>query len=282
SDPVIYLLPSKKEFVSKNLKLIGLEPDFIYPSFSVEKAGRKYQVSCWVKINGTTIPVSENDAASELIFLHDDNLYFWGSQDIPTLLSKFNKDSKLLISKENWLKEFEKFILPLSREYHVEFDQELISEVKDGEPEKRVVLFEKGDYLVFQPIFNYKGIDTKPGGKDELLIPDGEKLMKVLRDKRDEQKFFDDLKALHSNFVIPEGETQLALKGNEVLKNNWFFLFVDAMKDKKISVYGFEALKNFRFNTARPETRIHISNNTDWFDARVDIVFGNQQVSIAD
>lgn len=282
SDPVIYLLPSKKEFVSKNLKLIGLEPDFIYPSFSVEKAGRKYQVSCWVKINGTTIPVSENDAASELIFLHDDNLYFWGSQDIPTLLSKFNKDSKLLISKENWLKEFEKFILPLSREYHVEFDQELISEVKDGEPEKRVVLFEKGDYLVFQPVFNYKGVDTKPGGKDELLIPDGDKLMKVLRDKASEQKFFYDIRNLHSNFVIPEGGTQLALKGSDVLKNNWFFLFIDAMKEKKVPVHGFEALKNFRFNTARPETRIHISNNTDWFDARVDIVFGDQQVSIAD
>ena len=47
-------------------------------------------------------------------------------------------------------------------------------------------------------------------------------------------------------------------------------------------VFGYEALKNFRFNTAKPQTRIHISSNTDWFDARVDIFFGDQKVTIAD
>jgi non-specific serine/threonine protein kinase len=47
-------------------------------------------------------------------------------------------------------------------------------------------------------------------------------------------------------------------------------------------VYGYDALKNFRFNTAKPQTKIHISSNTDWFDARVDIVFGDQKVTIAD
>jgi non-specific serine/threonine protein kinase len=72
------------------------------------------------------------------------------------------------------------------------------------------------------------------------------------------------------------------LKGTDVLKNNWFFLFVDAMEEMKVPVFGFDALKNFRFNTAKPQTKIHISSNTDWFDARVDIVFGDQKVTIAD
>ena len=54
------------------------------------------------------------------------------------------------------------------------------------------------------------------------------------------------------------------------------------MEEMKVPVYGFDALKNFRFNTAKPQTKIHISSNTDWFDARVDIVFGDQKVTIAD
>jgi non-specific serine/threonine protein kinase len=74
----------------------------------------------------------------------------------------------------------------------------------------------------------------------------------------------------------------LALKGAEVLKNNWFFLFVDAVKDMSIPVFGFEALKNFRFNTAKPSTKIFISSNTDWFDAKVEIHFGEQKVSVED
>ncbi|HYV54483.1 MAG TPA: DEAD/DEAH box helicase, partial [Chitinophagaceae bacterium] len=39
---------------------------------------------------------------------------------------------------------------------------------------------------------------------------------------------------------------------------------------------------NFRFNTAKPQTKIFISSNTDWFDARVDIIFGDQQVTVAE
>jgi len=95
-------------------------------------------------------------------------------------------------------------------------------------------------------------------------------------------QFFRKLESLHSQFLHPESSHSLALKGADVLKNNWFFLFVDAMEEMKVPVYGFEALKNFRFNTAKPQTKIHISSNTDWFDARVDIVFGDQRVTIAD
>jgi non-specific serine/threonine protein kinase len=72
------------------------------------------------------------------------------------------------------------------------------------------------------------------------------------------------------------------LKGTDVLKNNWFFLFVDAVKDMNLPVYGFEALKHFRFNTAKPSTKIYISSHTDWFDAKVEIHFGEQKVTVAD
>ena len=93
--------------------------------------------------------------------------------------------------------------------------------------------------------------------------------------------FIRKLESLHSNFMRPDGAA-LVLKGNDVLKNNWFFLFVDAMKEMKVPVYGFDALKNFRFNTARPNTQIHVSSGIDWFDAKVEIEFGDQQVGIAD
>jgi len=74
----------------------------------------------------------------------------------------------------------------------------------------------------------------------------------------------------------------LVLKGADVLKNNWFFLFVDAMKEMKVPVFGFEALKNFRFNTAKPSTHIHVSSGLDWFDARVELAFGDQRIGIID
>ncbi len=54
------------------------------------------------------------------------------------------------------------------------------------------------------------------------------------------------------------------------------------MQEMKVPVYGFEALKNFRFNTAKPSTHIHVSSGFDWFDANVELAFGEQRIGITD
>lgn len=282
SNPFVFYLANKKAFKTDNLSTVGIVTDFISPYFKVSLNQNEYEVECWVKVSGYHLPVSQNAINSSIFFFYNENLYLWDKPEDSKLVDRFISKGKLVFTKEEWPEQLRQFVLPLTKEYHVEFDSALISQVKDGDPEKRVVLQEKGDYLIFQPLFSYKGFETKPGGKNELVIPDGEKVWIVHRNKERESEFFHKIELLHSNFIRPEGGQQLALKGNDVLKNNWFFLFVDAMKELKIPIYGFDALKNFRFNTAKPQTKIHISSNTDWFDARVDIVFGEQKVTIAD
>src|SRR4029078_320880 len=158
----------------------------------------------------------------------------------------------------------------------------MVNEIKDGQPEVKLFLQEKGDYLVFQPSFSYKGYETRAKDRDEIVVPHGDKVLIVHRNRQVENAFISKLQNLHSSFILNEETGSLALKGTDVLKNNWFFLFVDAMKEMKTLVFGFGALKNFRFNPAKPQTKIFISSNTDWFDARVDIVFGDQQVTVAE
>jgi non-specific serine/threonine protein kinase len=281
-DPFVFQLAAKKPFKTDNLRSVGVVTDPIVPYFKVAFNEGKYEMEAWVKLSGYHAPVTANAAASSLIFLYSDNLYLWQKTEDVNLVDRFLSKGKLVFSKDEWPEQLRKFVLPLTKDYVVDFDPSLVSEVREGDPEKRIVLQEKGDYLVFQPLFSYKGFETKPGGKDDLVIPAGDKVMIVHRAKDKETAFVQKLELLHSNFIRPEGGNQLALKGNDVLKNNWFFLFVDAMKEMKVPVFGFEALKNFRFNTAKPQTKIHISSNTDWFDARVDIVFGDQKVTIAD
>jgi len=108
-----------------------------------------------------------------------------------------------------------------------------VQEIKDGDPELKLFLLEKGDYLVFQPSFNYKGYETKVKDRDEVVVPQGDKVMIVHRNRQAERNFIEKLQNLHSNFVYNEDSSSLALKGTDVLKNNWFFLFVDAMKVEK-------------------------------------------------
>ena len=282
NNPFIFFLNGHKPFKTDNLQQAGASASFIKPFFRVSTDKDQIEVSCFTKINGQPVELNSNQCKSSSLFFYNHNLYLWEKPQDIMLVEKFSESRKMVFEKADWPQRLKDFVLPLTKEYHVDFDNEMVKEVKDGSPEKSLLLQEKGDYLVFQPLFIYKGYETRPGGKDELIVPDHDKVMIVRRDREFEMQFIDKLKSLHSQFVHPDGSQSLALKGADVLKNNWFFLFVDAMQEMKVPVYGFEALRNFRFNTAKPQTKIHISSSTDWFDAKVDIVFGDQKVTIAD
>jgi non-specific serine/threonine protein kinase len=260
---------------------VNISTDTLSPQFKISVQKNHIEVKCFTRITGQAIDLSLNKCKSNVLFFHNNNLYLWNRPEDIAVLSGF-KEGRLLIPKAEWPVQLRKIILPLQKEYQVEFDPELVKEVKSGEPDRKILLQEKGDYLLFLPVFSYKGFETNATGKDELVVPDGDKILLIQRNKEKEAAFVAGLQSLHSQFIHPQGTSGLALRGADVLKNNWFFLFMDAMQDMKVTVQGFDALKNFRFNTSRPQTKIHISSSTDWFDARVDILFGDQKVTIAD
>src|SRR6185437_16241989 len=172
------------------------------------------------------VKLTENEWNSDLLFLHDRTFYLWERSEHILLVEKFK--NTLHIPNNEWPSFLKDIALPLSNDYPVSFSPSLIKETKEGQPDISVMLIEKGEYLMFQPVFTYK------------------------------------LGSLHSQFINQPQNKSLVLKGADDLKNNWFFLFVDAMKEMKVPVYGFEALKNFRFNTAKPSTHIHLSSGMDW------------------
>jgi len=279
---LIYQLQESKAFKTSNLTGLNLSAEEINPYFIVSKNGQ-YTIQCRIRAGGLDYDLSDNESVSPLLFLYNYQLHLWKNTEIVQVIEKFLPDGEMKVGEEEWSKTLNQFVMPLAKEYRVEFDRSMIQEVKDGEPELKLFLQEKGDYLVFQPSFNYKGYETKARDRDEIIVPQGgDKVMIVHRNRPAEKNFIDKLQNLHSNFVYNEDTASLALRGTDVLKNNWFFLFVDAMKEMKVPVFGFEALKNFRFNTSKPDTKIFISSNTDWFDARVDIVFGDQKVTVAE
>ena len=280
-NPFIFFLNGHKPFKTSNLQTVNLSPDPVSPSFKVSVNKNNIEIRAYTRITGQSIDLTQNKCNSQVILFLNNCLYLWNKPEDIAILSKFT-DGRMIISKSDWPDQLRNFVIPLQKEYHVEFENELIREVKSGDPDRKVLLQEKGDYLLFQPVFSYKGFETTSIGKDQLLIPDGDKVLLIQRNKEKETAFITQLQSLHSQFIQPQGSSGLALRGNDVLKNNWFFLFMDAMQEMKVTVQGFEALKNFRFNTSRPQTKIHISSSTDWFDARVDIIFGDQKVTIAD
>ena len=277
-----FRLPSKKTFTTANLQKIHLSDDPALLQFNINFKNGAYEVECLIKLNHGEVALSKNEVDSPFIFSHDDTFYLYKKPADVLIVEKFVKKGKQVISADNWSKQLQDYILPLAKEYNVHFSNVKREDIKDLKPEVKLMLKEKGDYLVFQPQYVYRGYEVKPNDKEKIIIPQQDKLLVIQRNIEEENAFLKKIENLHSNFIRPDGSDSLVLNGSEVLKNNWFFLFVDAMKEMEIQVFGFDALKNFRFNTAKPSTKIYISSHTDWFDAKVEIYFGEQKITVAD
>ncbi|MEO9070523.1 MAG: SNF2-related protein, partial [Ginsengibacter sp.] len=279
-DKPAFHLPSGKLFTTQNLAPIELS---IYqPSleFTITSSESEKLMESHVVLDQEKVKLSDNQSGSDLLFLHDKAFYLWEKPEHTLVAEKFR--NVLHIPNDEWPALLKDMILPLSNDYKVSFAPSLIKETKEGQPDTSILLIEKGDYLMFQPVFNYKGFSVKASDKDTIIVPENDKVLMVKRNKEAEEMFITKLGNLHSQFIHQPQNKSLVLKGDDVLKNNWFFLFVDAMKEMKVPVYGFEALKNFRFNTAKPSTRIHLSSGMDWFDAKVELAFGEQHIGISE
>jgi non-specific serine/threonine protein kinase len=277
--PVFYL-PQGKSFTTQNLQTIDLSSEKPVIEFSISPSGDEKLMESQLTLEHEKVKLTENEWNSDLLFLHDKTFFLWERSEHILLVEKFK--NTLHLSNNEWPSFLKDVALPLSNDYPVSFAPSLIRETKEGQPDISVMLIEKGEYLMFQPVFTYKGFSVKANDKNTIIVPDNDKILLVKRNKEAEQDFISKLGSLHSQFINQPQTKSLVLKGADVLKNNWFFLFVDAMKEMKVPVYGFEALKNFRFNTAKPSTHIHLTSGMDWFDARVELAFGEQHIGIAE
>lgn len=273
-----FYLPKGKNFITQNLVSIDVSSESPQIEFSISATGNGKKLESHINVNHEKLKPAENEWNSDLMMLYNQVVYLWEKPEQVLLVEKFK--NTLQIPEEEWPSFLKDVAIPLANDYTVSFAPALIKEVKEGQPEISVLLIEKGEHLLFQPVFTYKGFKVKASDKDTILVPDGDKVLLVKRNKEAEEGFISRLGSLHSQFINQPQTKSLVLKGSDVLKNNWFFLFVDAMKEMKIPVYGFDALKNFRFNTAKPSTHIHLSSGVDWFDARIQLAFGEQHIGI--
>lgn len=277
-----FVAPAGKPFNTRNLKAVRVMTDRLRPGIAVAKTPDGYEISGRARLNEWVISMDENEWKPRHVVKYNDALCLWESMDEWESIADLLGPDKQRIPEDEWEPFLHQTLIPLSRKLWMDIDRSLLSEIRDAQPNILLQLQEKGDYLLFIPIFAYQGLEVRTADKETLYIPRNGKITVIHRDLESENTFLRRLENLHTNFIRQEKPYALALKGNDVLRNNWFFLFVDAMKDAKVQLTGFDVLKNFRFNTTKPKTRIHINNGVDWFDAKVDVVFGEQQVSIAE
>src|SRR5688572_28511649 len=95
----------------------------------------------------------------------------------------------MIIDEKSWADQLHKFVLPLAKDSNVQFNNVKREEIKDIKPEVKLLLKEKGDYFVFQPVFNYRGYHVKRQDKEKIIIPQQDKLLVIQRNTAEEKGF---------------------------------------------------------------------------------------------
>jgi non-specific serine/threonine protein kinase len=279
---LLFLLANRQPFKTRNIQPVQLGGGRLQPIFKTAAGKEEIEITCYVSIEGELVNVTENEWDSALVFLHKGMLHLFENPQDALHVELFRNNGRLRIPVAEWGTYLKDYLLPLSKQYQIQFDSSLLAEVDDIVPECRVYLKEMGETFIIQPGFAYHGHEVEWNDDTRITVQEGNKVLIIHRNKEAELEFVERLRGLHTNFSQPTGNNYFYLRSKEALKNNWFFLFFDTLKEMNIRVFGFEGLRNFRFSSHKPVTNLQISSGIDWFDAQIEVLYGDQRVSIKD
>jgi superfamily II DNA or RNA helicase len=278
--PFIYLKNQGKLLSSKTIEPVAFSGRQAHPQLVASKTGKTYTVQLEWNIEAKAVPNSEVSVFNSALLMHEGTIYAMGTiQDIQ-LAEKLLPDGVVVLPAKDWQHFLREKLMPWSENTHVHFSEELVEHVDDAKPECRLYMHERDQTLVLQPAFVYAGFEIKPGYFGDVIQPKDGIVTIMKRNETAEREFLELIQTLHTDIQHNKKEGFFHLPGTAVLTNNWFFRFTELMKERGVDLMGFEGLKNLRVNVHKPQTQIQVSSGIDWFDASVELTFGDQSVSI--
>lgn len=282
SHTLCFLQEPNTKLSSKTIQPVVFSDKKVHPQLSVDKDGDNYIINLEWLIGNVFVPFSDAQLLNSGMLLYENYIYALGSIAEIHLLEKFLPDGKLEIPSQEWNSFLEHQVMEWSQIVHIHFSDELQENISNIKPVYQLYLSEREQMLLFQPAFSYNGVNIKWGFFGDVIKPQDGVVKIIHRNEEAEERFINHLRMMHTDMQQHAREHFLYLPATAVLANNWFFRFTDEMKEWNVELFGFEGLKNLRINKNKPTTRVQVSNGIDWFDASVELVFGDQFVTITD
>ncbi len=282
SHSLSFIKKQGKKFSSSSLEPVAFSPRPIHPQLSITKQNSKYLVSLAWRIDDSYVDNDDVILLNPGLLLHDYTVYALANTQEVQLVEHLMPDGTIHIEQANWPAFLKGTLMEWSKVVHINFSEEIIERVEKAKPAYRLYLQEREQMLILQPAFAYDEVEIKWGFFGDVIQPHNEVVKVIQRNEAAEQEFLQMLNGLHTDMQQNKKGHFYYMPATSVLANNWFFRFTDIMREWEVDLLGFEGLKQLRINTHKPETRVHVSSGIDWFDASVELAFGEQTVSIID
>src|SRR5690606_33799840 len=221
----------------------------IHPQLSIGRRGEDYVATISWIIDNINVRHEDVTMLNAALLLHDYQLYSVENINEVYLVEEFLPDGEFVIPADKWNDFLQKDVLEWSQVVHVNFDEDLVEHVDKIKPSLHLYLREREQMLLLQPVFSYQDVEIRWGFFGDVIQPHKGIVKIISRNEQAEQEFVHLLANLHSDIQANRKEHFFYLPATSVLANNWFFRFVEIMKEWNVELFGFEGLKNLRINT---------------------------------
>jgi len=174
-----------------------------------------------------------------------------------------------------------KYIIPWLGKYPVHISEALNIVLSTSVMQTRVTLSELNESnLMIRAEYLYEDAAVEYAPDENLVIEDEGRIKIVQRNKPDEVKLHEYLRTLHPSFARQRNNAYYYLPFDDVMKSGWFIGMMRKVNEQGHPLYGLADLKKFRYTTHEPEFNVTITSGTEFFDLKVDVRWGDQQVSL--
>ncbi len=280
--PLTFILKKEAKLSAASLIPVSFSPHPAKARLNVAKTKKEYTISLYWQVGAEVLDFKDVEVLNAGMLLFQDTVYPLNALTSIPIIESLLPDGKKTIPGAEWPQFLEQEMMQWRQLLEVDFAAEIIAHTDAVKPALRLYLQERDKMLVLIPAFVYEGLEIKWGYNGDVVVPLDGRISLIHRHQKTEDDFTELIRTLHSEMKEAEDDHFFYLPGDEVLAGQWFFRFVDAMKEHHVAILGLNDLKRLRISTYRPETKVQVSSSIDWFDTRVDVTFGEQKVSIAD
>ncbi len=279
--PLTFIRSSAK-LTSASLKPVRFSAHPIRARLSVVNGKKDCTLRLLWQIGAEVLDFKEAEVLNAGLVIHQDTLYPLNALAAIPIVAGMLPSGTKKIADTDWPAFLEHEIMQWRQQIEVDFAPELIAHSDAVKPALRLHLQERDRMLVLIPAFAYGSLEIKWGYQGDVIVPMDGKINILHRHSKTEEDFINLIQGLHTDMKVAEEDHFFYLPADDVLAANWFFRFIDIMREQQVALLGMNELKRLRISTHRPETKVKVSSGIDWFDTRVDITFGDQHVSITD
>lgn len=256
---------------------------------SVNQLNDFYEITGRLTIEGKSYELDQVVLVHQYFVKLKDQLYLITKPDFLRVIGFFQKQSNRLILHKTKYPEFQKLIL-IQLEGSIQVDytylkpataDQLEEKGFDLENEQLIYLSESEDYILLTPVMRYGNLEIPVLSKRQIQAQD--KLGNVFTLHREEQaelQFIASILKQHPYFYDQETNDSFYLHRKRFLEEGWFLEAFEVWRNKGIHILGFNQLKNNKLNPHKAQINIEVLSGTDWFETKVKVKFGKQQVAL--